>query len=343
MSDPAWKTALGRALAAADGLADTGPLRDALRWLEEPWRIVVIGRVAAGKTTWINAVTGGDRRTGLGGITEHAEEVEDGSRVYIDTPGIDDPDRAIVALQPLVDGGDAAVWIVDGLQPLTASERDVAAVVLGDLQLSIVVTKADLVEEADRAAVLARVRDLTTSLAPVSVTFANARELPRLPGLPGPPHHLSARRRRFLVDAVAAVRQRMPDPPPDRADVEAHWGDAVRGQVQDIEAALQRGALRDVGAAMRALGEAAEPARRALRTALPSWLLPVMPAPDTDPGSATTSGPDAARRALTGAAARWLAEGQLVLREWWAEGPEPVAAVVRHERLVAALDALDAH
>lgn len=341
MKDPSWRRALTEAIAAADGIASTESLDEARGWLDEPWRIAVIGRVAAGKTTWINAVAGGDGPTGLGGVTEGPREVDAGGRVYVDTPGIDDPDRAIVDLQPLVDAADAVVWVVDGLQPLTASERDVAAVILGEGPLSVVVTKHDLVEEEEQEPILNRVRDLLERLDPQMVAFVNARTVPRLPALPGPPHTLSPRRRRILEHAVSATRQALPDPPPGRDQVEASWSRAVREQVGEIEAAIGRSAIRDVGAALRALSEAAEPARRALRAELPSWLLPLMPEPDVNPGRQVGSGPEAARRAVTAAAARWLAEGQLVLREWWAEEPEPVRARARHDRLVAALDELE--
>ncbi|MEN0064839.1 MAG: GTPase [Myxococcota bacterium] len=330
------------AMAAAEGLVDPAPLHAALGWLQDPWRIVVFGRVAAGKTTWLNAITGTSAPTGLGGVTEASVEIDGGGRIYVDTPGIDNPDHAVLELQPLMDTADAAVWIVDGLQPLTASERDVANVVLSDANLSIIVTKIDLVEDHDRKAVLARIRDLSEPLSPTIIRAINAREEKPLPGLPGPPSDLSPRRRRILADAVGAMRAAMPSPPPRREDVEAAWAGAVRTQVQEVEAAIDREAIHQPSEALRALRERSEPALRALRQAFPGWLLPLVPGPDTLTGPLTTSGPDAARRVLTAVAARWLAEGQLALREWWVDAPEPAEAHARYRRLRDALDALDA-
>ena len=335
-----WVDVLDEAIEAASGVAPDGPLRSARSWLSEPLRIVVFGRVAAGKTTFINGVVGDDGPTGLGGVTEAPREVGTGLWIHVDTPGIDDPDRAIVDLQPLMDQADAAVWVVDGLQPLTASERDVASVLLGDVQLSIVITKADLVEEAERNAILDRVRTLTDKLVPIRIDFVNARQLEAVPSLSGPPLRLSPRRRRILADAESAMRDALPEPPLDRAAIEALWARAVREQVETIDHAIDRGAIRNVGGAVRALNEAAEPARRALRAAVPGWLLPVMPAADTEPGRLATSGPDQARRVVVAACARWLAEGQLTLREWWVDAEEPAQEAARYQRLVRALDQL---
>lgn len=335
----ALRAALDEAIAAADGLMEAGPLRAARRRLDDPVRILVIGRMAAGKTTWLNGVTETHAPTGLGGVTEAAREVATPGRVFIDSPGIDDPDLAIVDLQPLADGADRAVWIVDGLQPLTASERDVALAILGAIDLSVVVTKADLIDPDELAAVVGRVRELTATLDPKWVGAVNARTVRPDHPAAAPPPRLGPRRRGFVEDAVTAARTALPPPPPDRAAVEASWADVVRHQRALIEDAIRREAIRDPHAARQALQQAAEPARRALRQALPAWPLPRIPDPDvSDP---TPQGPDAARRALVTAAARWLAEGQLVLRDWWSEAEAPRAAEARYERLVATLDAVD--
>jgi len=335
------REALTAAIEASGDVVDAAPLRESLGWLDAPWRIAVVGRVAAGKTTWLNRVSGGDGATGLGGVTRMPREVVGDGWVYVDTPGIDGPDQAIVGLEPVVQAADAVVWIVDGLQPLTASEREVVAVVLGELRLAVVVTKEDLIEEGERESVLARVRDLTAELAPVGPIFVSARSL-EVVVPPGPPPHLSPRRRSVLRDAIAAMRSALPEPPADRTAMESAWAEAVREQARTIEAEIERDAIRDVGGAMRALTESADSVRETLRGQQPDWLLPVLPDPDVATVGPPLSGPDAARRAVTAAAARWLAEGQLALREWWAEGPEPAMAVARHARFVEALDALEA-
>ena len=89
----------------------------------EPAQVVVVGRVGVGKTTLINRWTGENHAVGLGGVTQMTQTVATPSWHWLDTPGIDNPDRALSLLGPLVDRSDALVWVVDGLQPATHTAR----------------------------------------------------------------------------------------------------------------------------------------------------------------------------------------------------------------------------
>lgn len=144
---------------------------------ELPRRVVVLGRTSVGKTSLVNALTGQQHPVGLGGVTREVRSTTVDQWTWIDTPGIDGRDRALNVLGPVVDTAHAVVWVTDGLQPLTRTERDVVDLLLPPGHpVDIVVGRADLLAD-DLEAVLARVRRLTAELAPRSITAANLRSL----------------------------------------------------------------------------------------------------------------------------------------------------------------------
>ncbi len=118
----------------------------------------------------------------------------------MDTPGIDGRDRAIDRRGSEFDTADAIVWVVDGLQPLTRTERDVVELLrLPETPMVCVVSKADLLGD-EVEAVLSRVR---TGAEAQAVAADLRTETPILPEF-GP----IPRRRRELAEAVSAVESR---------------------------------------------------------------------------------------------------------------------------------------
>lgn len=342
--------ALRGAIRAAAGLVDPAPLDDALRLVLEPVTIAVVGRVASGKSTLVSWLSGTPRPTGLGGVTRTLDHVPAKGTVLLDTPGIDDPDAALLGLDGVLAAVDAAIWVVDGLQPLTASERDVLSATLpAGTPLWIVVSKADLLDPDEVPLVLARVRDLASSYQPLAIRALDLRSAGRLGADPAGLGVVSvtsprrAARVRAAVDAVRRALEAVPAPAgPD--ELRATWRGAVRSVVEVVEAGIAAGEIPDRVLALQALAERAPDAVAAVRSGLapaPSPPLPLPPSPTSGPMSVVlaglTGGIEGARRALKAEAARWLLEGELVLAEPW-PGSEVLAdARSRREELVRAL------
>lgn len=321
----------------AEGLVDAQPLRSAASALQQPVRIVLLGRVGAGKTTLFNAWAGRSEPVGLGGTTEVAHVGSLGAAQLHDTPGIDDPDASIVELGELLATADRVVWVVDGLQPLTASERTVVDTIVDSaVDKVVIVSRAELLEPADAEAVAARVR----SLVGVDPTLADLRRSP-----PGPPSEAPGLRRHGIAQAALdelrlALVARGPDP--DLAALRLSLRDRVRRTVAHLTAAIDAGKLPDKGAARAALVKAAGDVHRDLCATLPppNPQLPLPEAPSEavwDQLRQRVSGREGARRVLEAEAGRWLMEGQLALGDWWDDRPELHEVAARRAALQAAL------
>lgn len=313
-----------RSLARAmDGLdaASAVHLRRAADGAEAPVRWVVIGRVGAGKTTLVNAWTGAREATGLGGVTrepqQHAVAADPAVELW-DTPGIDDPDTAIVRLGHLLSAADGLIWVVDGLQPLTASERRVVdELVDAPVPRHLFVSRADLLEPDDAEAVAARV----ASLVGVTPSLHDLRQedapQPALPPSPARAEHIRA--------AVRQAREALDDAAvPTLATLRLRFRQAIRAEVERIEGRIDEGRVRDKNEALVALNRAVGAVVDATFEGVDGPRPPL-------PGPARAgerlmqqvldrfSGQEGAHRILKAEAARWLMEGQMALEDWWAD------------------------
>ncbi|MEZ4319273.1 MAG: GTPase [Myxococcota bacterium] len=290
-------------------------------------RFLLVGRTASGKTTLRNRLLGRADPVGLGGVTQAIDTVTVRREAWTDTPGIDGRDTAIDRLGPAFDTTDVVVWVVDGLQPLTRTERDVVELLLTPgTALACVVSKADLLED-EVDAVLERVRRNTAELAPWLVEAGDLRAW--APSFRGAPR--SRRQTEALATALSAVQSRFarvekPVSPEDlaalteiRPTVQAwlnRWVArtermTVSERVADFAEAL--GTLRDD----LLVQLAAEPALSPHLARMPE--LPHPPG-ETDGLLATlrmnAAGQAAAVRELRSYAAAWMAEAQILLSEW---------------------------
>lgn len=335
--------ALLAAIRASRGVIDGTSLESARSVLAAPWRVAVIGRTSAGKSSFVNRRTGARSPVGLGGVTRRVEEVPFDGGLVLDTPGIDDPDEAVLILETVLETVDAAVWVVDGLQPMTASERAVVETTLPPgMPLWVVVAKLDLVEPEERDSVLQRVRSLAAPRRPIAVQAFDLRtggidavslsSIGRVP-LPGP------RRAAAILDRVAQIRAALASVPfpPHPDEIRDRWRQEVRAAVRGIEARIAGGGITHQIDAIAALSTEApqvvEAVVRRCGAHPPRLPLPDPPARTVlDQMLASLSGAEGARRAVRAAAARWLAEGEWALDDGWS-GAAPLgrAAVARRE------------
>lgn len=347
-------------------LAAASTLVEAVHGWRAPWRVAIVGRVGTGKSTLCNLLTGVEsRRTGLGGVTtevglERAGEVE-----VLDTPGIDDEHHALCILQPLLETVDGVIWVIDGLQPLTATERRVmAAALIEGTPLHILVSRLDLTEPDEVDAVLHRVETLTAAHRPLSVRRADLRHLE------APPDGLldrvdAPRRQRILVDALEALVAELDaspaaaDLPEIRDQLRALWSNCVRRTAEDVEAAIDAGEIDHKERAVRALAAAGSAAisrfeeQLALAPAVADHLQrhgpPPLPLPSVRSRSplryvlAGLSGAEGAKRALKSTAAQWLADGEIILIEWVDAGADLAAEHAWRQELRHAIDCARRH
>lgn len=343
-------------LDVVDDTVDATGLREALEALGAPWRVAVVGRVGVGKSTLVNLLLGRrDRAVGLGGVTREAARVSlDDGTVVVDTVGIDEEAAALAELAPLLAEVDAVVFVVDGLQPLTATERVVLDAALPPgTPLHLVVSKLDLTDDFEAPRVLERVAALTRHLGPRSVRRLDLRvaaEAP--PDLVAPPPSPPPRRVAPVEAALDALRARVDALPPAPSrdalvrELRERWTACVRATERAVDEALDPDADTRVMAVER-LAKAAVPAveafTRELRDdpRLPS--VPALPLPEPPEGApvqqvlATFAGLEGARRALRAAAARWLLEGEVALIDHAEDLAGIDAAHDARERLVLAL------
>jgi hypothetical protein len=284
---------------------DPEPIRDARRRANEPVRVAVVGRQGVGKTSLCNAWSGQSRPVGLGGATATVVYLPLGTVTLLDTPGIEsffDPDAVLAAV-------DGLVWVIDGLAPLSASEREKLRSWSERLPTVAIVSRVDIVDEEEHGDVRARVR----ALIGVDPILADVRRRP--PPLTLPEGMDALRRARWnaaLDDIDARVRglARLPS----RDEVIARLGDLWRAKVKEAASSL------GIGGRARLPGVAAS-----------AWyaevaLLPFQPPsislaglPGPGPGEPTKA--YAGRLALAGSAA--IADGV----ETWPAAEEQAIAI----------------
>lgn len=321
-----------------DGFLDQA----ALDWQDPVWRVVVVGKLSAGKSSLVNALAG--RRvcaTGLGGCTTAPQQVDlPGDVVLVDTPGMDDPGRAMLHLEPLLQQADAVVWVVDGLQPMSASEREVMQeLVPVGTHLHLVVCRLDIVEPLDRPLVLERVETLAEPWAPLSLTGLDPRSESPPAALIQPGPWPSLRRVAPLRTALQAALSSLPEGPTIAAFEAAHlrvresFREAVVRVQHVVEEEVSRGFATLVPDAMDRFEGRARRARDTFLQALRSdgaasavvqaFGEPDIPPPPGRPAVAVgrvarqaLGGRAHAARVLAAAAGRWLMEGEAALVDW---------------------------
>ncbi len=318
--------------AMATARLDTTALASALASWDEPWCIAVVGRVSVGKTTLVNEVTGAKLPTGLGGVTAHPERVPWREAIVVDTQGIDGESLGIARLRPVLAEADAVLWVTDGLQPMTDTERGVLqAAWIPGTQLDIVVSKLDLIDDDDAQQVLERVRALGEAFGARSVTPAKKGAVPD--GLldPSPP---SARRVAAVRAALSAAADGLAEGTVDPAQLldrlRLEWRDRVRNAQKLTVADIEAGELPFKPAALRRLAREIRSATRELEDELPALPgRPALPEPVTVEGNALgqivagLGGQHAARSAVRAEAGRLLLEGEVALQEWVAGATDP--------------------
>jgi hypothetical protein len=315
-----------------------------------PWRVVVLGRIGVGKTTWVNALALRDDPTGLGGCTKAPAVREARGVELIDTPGIDEVEDAVDVLAPLVEDADAVVWIVDGLQPVTSSERAVVARVVPDgMAVHTLISRFDLVPEDEREAVVSRVSKHTRGpVLGVDLRHGIAPDAPLAPSGSSP------RRRAAFSAAVAAARAALDAlpalPTADQvlAGLRARWRETVREVESVIEDEILRGVIDHKEVALRLFARGFVPARLqfvgSLEAPLPPGQpdLPTFTATQTgkvEEALAAFAGQEGARRALRATAGRLVLEGEVALADWVALG---LPTAEESDRRAVAREALDA-
>ncbi|MCB9687567.1 MAG: 50S ribosome-binding GTPase [Alphaproteobacteria bacterium] len=345
---------LRAAIRHCEGLCDPSPLLGALSLLAEPWTVAVVGRVGVGKSTLVSAWSGLPRPIGLGGVTRALEIVETEGMRLLDTPGIDDADAALLGLERVVADADGVVWVTDGLQPWTATERDLASLILvPGRPLWIVVSRVDIVPPDEVPAVLERVTTLSRPLRPRAVVpvdlrsaLREGRGAPRLePPIPGP------RRVAAVREAVRQVRAQLDERPAPSSpeEIAGIWAAEVRDAIREIELGVLSGAIAHPTEALAALGGRAQEVLEAVARACAPFPPPDLPCPasPSEPLGrqllGRLAGIAGATRAVKTEGARWLLEGELVIRDGWPGADELARAVDARARLVASLDAVEAN
>ncbi len=309
--------------------------------VETPARTVVGGLVGVGKTTLVNRWLGTAHPTGLGGVTREVAWFHTEGAEVADTPGLDRPEEALVRMQPLLAEADALVWVVDGLQPLTESERRVIEQASPpELPLTVLVARADLLDDQVDD-VLERVRAHLGARLATDPVALDLRFDP-VPALPVGP---ARRARRHARDAVVAVTDALGLGPPTAHHAAERARGRVRHLVERLLAELYEGRIGskvDARLALRGRGLAV------LEGLLPGPVdLPVPPPVEHGPRAralGSLSGIEGAERLLRADAATWLADVQLAIADAYQEHPEweeRALQVQAHEeataRLLAAL------
>lgn len=280
-------------------------------------RTLVVGRVGAGKTSLVRRL-GGQGPVGLGGVTKAVAEWPAGERLLIDTVGIDDPDRAIDALGPLADHADEVLWVVDGLQPVTASERVVMPhLVERGAALHALVSRGDLIEAAEHGEITDRARRLGEPFGLRSVWIGDLRRTAPELALPEGFRDEGLRRVAASLPARLGV---LTEPPAKPVRAKVH--EALHATL----ALVEDGVLYDPAAALAHFGALAGELAADLGLPAP----PREGSPDT--ADRWLGGKALTRRLLTQAAARVLAELEAA-----GEGVEEDAVVRAVRELLAVL------
>ncbi len=320
-----------------------------------PWRTVVVGRRSAGKSTIVNLAAGeSGQATGLGGVTQSVAEVAVGEHTFVDTPGIG-TQGVYDALLDALDDADAILWVVDGLHPVTLTERRLLREGrLGSTVINVVVTHLDLVDEQDVEGVLERVRSFSEPLGVSTVTRCDLRE-PQV-RIPEPIRQVGATspaRRAILRAAADAVDAALDELPPPGLETLTHaareiWSAEVGRAMAETGLSINVGRVHK-GATIDGLRHVATAARQRAEAAIgalprPDDLgAPALPLPPrrarTLVGEALGAwgGEEGARRVLRAHAAGWLADGHLALIEWIESSRLLAAGAARRARARAAV------
>lgn len=306
-----------------------------------PWTVAVVGRVGAGKTTLLNRWTEGTEPVGLGGVTLVPTERSAADRTWIDTPGIDGLDRAITQLGPVLARADAVLWVVDGLQPATRTERELLRTICSPGQpLAAVVSRLDLVETDQREGIRERVRTvLDHATAPAGGDLRTWTADPPAPVAPAPTSPRREHARQLAVRAALTALEALP-PLEGRAALGRRladrWRTEVKGVIDRVVHDLNEGALavdRSVQQRLRREALAAherflaqlrdEPAlEQALSEGAPTLPLPEPPDPTAlQMVVAAMGGEHRAKVRIREQGAHWLSDGLLELAGWLEQAP----------------------
>jgi hypothetical protein len=349
--------AVSAALEAAGALVPCDEL--AAAWAARaapPVRMLLFGRRSVGKTSIANAWTGDVAPTGLGGATPTTRIARGRGLVVLDPPGAEHAAEARAEVARWLPWIDVVVWVVDGLMPATAIEREILdAAVPPGVALDVRVARADLLEPTEIPAIEERLRALVGARGEVVIRPVDARA-------PGPPPaappwarspHRTLRIREGLVAARAALAHLPGEPPvgPALDEAAAAWRDGARAALAILAREAREGRFVFSGDAAQALHaalvDAAEGVDHGLRArvglALP-WR-PTAPAAGFDLRR-MLGGASATVRALREIAAAAAADGEVAIRAL-AVSPD-VQALQRagaardraHSAVDAALDAL---
>ena len=305
---------------------DLAAVRAALEIYDDPtWRVVLAGRVGAGKTSLVNGLLGESRyRVGLGGVTREVCRVPVAVGVEIvDTPGIDGAAAAEVLLARAVEQADAVLWVVDGLQPCTGTERAVLDHVLrrGD-RLDVVVSHLDLIDPLEVDEVLERVAALAEPRGATSVRRLDLRRPGALRVQDWVQRAGSGRRTRAIESAVAHLEAAVVSAAPRAVRawpwvelVRFEWRQMVRDTLAATLAAVDARDLDREAALHRLVREA-----RDRVMAFEGWVRSIEPLQGATLALpalelTATGAPVRAVRAVGG---RWMGEGDVELALWGA-------------------------
>lgn len=344
IGSPDLTLALGAACAAVRAVLPDDPLPDDLAAISSPpLTLWICGRQGVGKTRLANHLTGTERPTGLGGITQTAEILHAGGLCWVDTPGVE-------GAAPHTDdlpAPDVVIWVVDSLQPLGQQARRAALALSNLATLRPILGRADLIDAEERPTIEARVRELLPAPIAEPPRWLDARTRPDealLAALGAPPARPAPHRAGALREALQAARARLGERPVDLRTatpaVRALW----RSMVATLSDALPDAGQSPEECAAAALIELHERLRTDPRTAalIRQRGPPPLPAPQFPavPGSLARSlaGRAGLQRALRADLADWLLTGELALQDWLGAGlPDDAGDRLRH----AAHDALD--
>ena len=341
-------------LISVEGLATAWTGRDA-----GPHRWLVIGRQGVGKSRLVNALVDGEAAVGLGGVTSEVSAYDAEDLVLIDTPALEDEFDGMDLIEAHLEAVDGLLWVVDGLQPLTALERRIVdRVVPPWVGVVAVVTRLDLVDETEHDAILNRVSQLLQHRALQGPVPASEVAMLRQ-ALTRPPWQASPRRRTALTEAAAELRQTLghlvPDPDPAEAfdawtaELRSTWREAVSQAHDGVAERVRHGEILFRDKALAALGDALTEAAEGVRDSItdrlgqaPQWT-PAPPETLDVWGQARdlVAGTPGVLRGLREGAAAWAAQGEIAFGEL-AELPAAVALRQRREAVTAAVQAVDA-
>ena len=231
------------------------------------------------------------------------------------------------------------LWVVDGLQPATRTEREVLEAVCLEGQARIaIVSRLDLVDPDEREAILERVRQVLDSDSVPQGGDLRSFEPDLTAVLPG---ETSARRdlaRTYAARTALAALEALP-PLESRAEVGARlaktWREHVKAVADRVADAVSPRAAERPAVAIREFATEATASIDPFLAGLADWPElteamehpPAIPLPDAEPPTAigivaaAMGGEHRARARIREEAGRWMAEGLMALADWVADAP----------------------